>query len=92
MKALAATDLLIVVSMKGKVPADHGIQHHAQAPDVHRRPVILLAPHNLWGSIAGAPTMHLHKHWQLGYGSMKRAEAEPGACVPAEHQPSFGCS
>ncbi len=68
MEPLTMTDLLIVVSMEGKMPADHGIQHHTQAPDIHRRPVILLAPHNLWGGVAGAATMHLHKHRQLGYG------------------------
>ena len=73
MKPLTMTDLLIVVSMEGKVPTDHGIQHHAQAPDIHRRPVVLLAPDNLWGGITGAATMHLHEHRQLGYGCIRRA-------------------
>ena len=91
-ESLTMTDLFIIVSMKGKVPADHGIEHHTQAPDIHRRPVILLAPHNLGGGVAGAAAVHLHTHQQLGCGCVRRAEAEPGACAPAEYQPSSGCS
>lgn len=46
---------LEVVPIKGQGAADEGVQDDAQAPDVHLRPVILLALEELGGGVRGAP-------------------------------------
>lgn len=46
---------LEVVPVEGQGAADEGVQDDTQAPDVHLRPVVLLALEQLRGGVRGAP-------------------------------------
>lgn len=65
---------LEVVPVEGQGAADKGVQDDAQAPDVHLRPVVLLALEQLGGGIRGAPAERV----QLRAQRELVAEAEVG--------------
>lgn len=49
--ALSPLPDLEVLSIEGQRAADQCVEDHPQAPDVHLRPVVLLALEELWGSV-----------------------------------------
>lgn len=73
-KASAPRPHLEVLPIERKGAADQGVQNDPQAPDVHLRPVVLLALEELRGGVGGAPAEGV----QLGAEREFVAEAKVG--------------